>query len=154
MPDVYLDNIFTDYIKEKNEDDFFYEMSNRPIDNVCQALHVRKADLGFAYVEKRRKTAINMRLKEYALEFTPIAKTRKYMFVNPGHRLASQKRVEASEIEKINQIKINGTDFLKAQYIKNSYGNVFSRPNLKMLTYSLSHGIKYCKKYGYDLYRM
>lgn len=138
LPDVYLDNIFADYIKQKKENDFFYDMSNRSIDNVCQALHVRKADLGLAYIEKRRKTAMSMRLNEYALEFTPIAKTRKYIFVNSGHRLASVRRVEVSELEKIDQIKINGTDFLKAEYIKNSYGNVFSRPVMKMLTYNIS----------------
>ena len=137
LPDVYLDDIFLNHIKQKKENDYFYNLSNRSIDNVCQALHVRKADMGFAYVEERRKTAINMRLSEYALDFTPIAKTRKYMSVNSKHRLASLRRVEISDVEKTDQVKINGTDFLKAEYIKNSYGNMFSRPNVKMLTYSL-----------------
>ena len=137
LPDVYLDRVFAGFIKQKDDRDYFYNLSNVPIDSMCQALHVRKADLGFAYMEKRRKTAIKMRLKDFALEFTPVAKIKKYMFVNSKSRLAAMKHVGASEVEKAGQIKINGTDFLEAEHIKSTYGNMFTKPVMKMLTQSL-----------------
>lgn len=145
LPDVYMDNVFTDYIKLQTENDYFYNLSNVPIDNMCQALHVRKADMGFAYIEKRRKTAIQMRLADFALEFTPITKTKKFMFVNSKHKLASAKHVSLSDVEKADQIKINGTDFLEAEHIKSTYGNMFTKPVMRMLTLSLPTAVNMVK---------
>ena len=137
LPDVCLDNVFTDYINSQKENDYFFNLSNVSIDMMCHDLHIRKADMGFAYIEKRRKTAIKMRLSDFGLEFTPLAITKKSIFVNSKHRLASLKKADMSELEKADQIKINGTDFLKVEHIKNSFGNMFTKPVMKMLTYSL-----------------
>ncbi len=138
LPDMCLDNVFVAFLNDRKDQECFYNLSYKSIDNVSQELHVRKADLGFAYIEKIRLTAMKMRLKDYALSFTPVAKTKPYVFINKKHPLSKNESISPRQLETMEQIKINGNDFLNSEIKNNNDMDVYSRPAIKMVTYSLS----------------
>ncbi len=138
LPDVSIDSLFVRYLKKREDDERFYNLSYKTIDNVSQELHVRKADIGLAYIDKIRYTAIQMRLKDFALVFTPLATVNKYIFLSREHPLAKNERITAKQIETLEQIKINGTDFLNSEVKKNNGSDIYSKPVIKMITHNLS----------------
>lgn len=142
LPDVSIDSIFTDYLKVRSGREQFYNLSYKPIDSVSQELHVRKADIGFAYADKIRYTAIQMRLKDYALEFIPLATAQKYIFLCKDHPLAKNKHISLKQTEALGQIKINGTDFLNSEIKKNNVVEIGPGPVIKMITHNLSTALK------------
>ena len=146
LPDVCLDDIFIEYMNARSNEDCFYNLSNKAIDATSQELHVKKADIGFAYVEKLRLTAIKMRLKDFALNFTPITKAQKYIFVNKKHPLAKNETICVKQLENVGQIKINGTDFLNSEINKSNDLNVYSKPAIRMITHNLSTALRIAAK--------
>lgn len=138
LPDTCLDNIFVSFLNDRKSQECFYNISYKTIDAVCQELHVRKADLGFAYIEKIRITAINMRLKDYALSFTPVAKTKPYVFMCKNHILSKHEKISLNQLENIEQVKINGNDFLNSEIKKSNDMNAYLKPATKLITHSLS----------------
>lgn len=146
LPDVCLDDVFIEHISGRDGSERFYNLSNKPIDIVSQELHVKKADIAFAYLEKIRSTAIKMRLKDFALEFTPITKTPRYLFVNVNHPLSGKKSVRLEQLREIEQIKINGTDFLNSEIKKSNDIDTYSKPPIRMITHNLSTALSVAGK--------
>lgn len=138
LPDVCIDDIFVKYLKDRNGEERFYNLSYKTIDNASQELHVRKADIGLAYIDKIRYTAIQMRLKDYALAFTPLVTAQCYIFLNKNHPLAKKDSIDPKQAEDTGQIKINGTDYFNSEFKKNNMLDVSSKPAIKMITHNLS----------------
>ncbi len=141
LPDVEMDNLFIEYMSGEDKKNYHFNFSNLSIEEMCRILHVRRADIGFAYFEKRRLTAVETRLAKYALDFTPLCNTRKYLFVNTRHPLAKEKQIEITKVEKTELIKITGRDFFKTDFMKCTFRNIYSQPQIRMQTSSLSTAI-------------
>ena len=138
LPDVSIDGVFVSYLNQRKEQECFYNLSYKGIENVSQELHVRKADIGLAYIDRIRYTAMQMRLKDYALEFIPLKAAQKYIFLKCDHPLAGKDHISMKQAEEIGQIKINGTDFLNSEIKNNNVLEACSGPAINMITCNLS----------------
>lgn len=138
LPDLCMDDIFIQYMNERKDLDRFYNLSYKTIDAISQEMHVRKADLGFAYIDRIRLTAIQMRLKDYALTFTPLAEAQKYLFIRKDHPLARNGSVQMKQLEAFDQVRIKGTDYLNSEFKKGDAINAYSTPAIRMITHNLS----------------